>query len=196
MNRRLILVGGSAGSGKTTLARALADDLGGGWLQLDTVWVALRAAADPDSPTYQLLNLPELVARFEDSDAEVLAAHIEASQAICRVLPEVFAFELETHPVLIADGAWLLPSFVAEFTLPDTAVHCAFLEHADPEGVAAALSPRLKGRPPSERHLVVNRRIWQYGAWVCDQARDNGLPVVDSLPFQSLHARARASLEL
>lgn len=36
------------------------------------------------------------------------------------MLPEVFAFELDTRPVLVADGAWLLPSFVAGLELPDT----------------------------------------------------------------------------
>lgn len=44
MRRRLILVGGSAGSGKTSVARTLAGDLGAGWLQLDTVWIAMKAA--------------------------------------------------------------------------------------------------------------------------------------------------------
>jgi hypothetical protein len=59
----------------------------------------------------------------------------------------VFGFELETHSVLVADGAWLLPSFVAGLTLPDTVVRCVFLQHANVDSVAAALVPRLGGRP-------------------------------------------------
>jgi nucleoside-diphosphate-sugar epimerase len=36
-------------------------------------------------------------------------------------LPAVLALELEAHERLVVDGAWLLPSFVAELELPDTA---------------------------------------------------------------------------
>jgi predicted kinase len=36
MRKRLILVGGSAGSGKSTVAQTLAGDLGAGWLLPDT----------------------------------------------------------------------------------------------------------------------------------------------------------------
>lgn len=164
MGRGLILIGGSAGSGKTTVAQTLASELGAGWLQLDTVWIAMKAARRRDSPAYRLLDIDGRMRRGGDSDEELLAAHIEASETVCGVLPEVFDFELETRPVLVADGAWLLPSFVAGLGLPDTHVRCVFLQHADVDGVAAALAPRLGGAPPQERHLRMNRQIWQYGA--------------------------------
>jgi 2-phosphoglycerate kinase len=196
MGRRLILIGGSAGSGKTTLAQTLTSELDAGWLQLDTVWIAMKAAARHDSPAYSLLEVDGRMRRGGDSDEELLAAHVAASEAVCRVLPEVLDFELETRPVLVADGAWLLPSFVAGLGLPNTDVRCVFLQHADVDGVAAALAPRLRGRPPQERHLRMNRQIWQYGAWVRDRARAHDLPVLDPLPFATLTDRARAALAL
>ena len=40
----------------------------------------------------------------------------------------------------------------------------------------------------------MNRRIFQYGVWLADEARTHGLPVVDALPLESLLDRARAAL--
>ena len=40
----------------------------------------------------------------------------------------------------------------------------------------------------------MNRRIFQYGAWMADEARAHHLPVVDALPFESLLDRARGAL--
>jgi hypothetical protein len=91
MTKRLILVGGSAGSEKTTPARQLADDLGAGWLQLDTVWTAMKAAVR-DPRTSSRLDVAARMVKGE-SEQEVLAAQ------------------------LVADGAWLLPSFVAGVAL-------------------------------------------------------------------------------
>jgi ATP-dependent Clp protease ATP-binding subunit ClpA len=45
VTRRVFLVAGSAGSGKSTLAKALAHELDAGWLQLDSIWLAMRVAA-------------------------------------------------------------------------------------------------------------------------------------------------------
>jgi hypothetical protein len=42
-----------------------------------------------------------------DSDEAILAALVAAAETVCRALPEVFAFELATHAVLVVDGAWL-----------------------------------------------------------------------------------------
>jgi len=119
----------------------LASDLGAGWLQLDRVWIAMKAAPGLSPDALGRLDIAGRMSRGGDSDDELLAAHIAASQAVCTALPEVLAFELDTHGVLIADGAWLLPSFVAGLELPDTEVRCVFLHHVDVGGVAAAWLP-------------------------------------------------------
>jgi 2-phosphoglycerate kinase len=196
MRKRLLLVGGSAGTGKTTVAQTLAGDLGAGWLQLDTIWIAMKAAVGHGSSAFALLDVPGRMRRGDDSDEQLVAAHVAASKAVCAVLPEVLEFELETHAALVADGAWLLPSFIAGLTLPDTEVRCLFLQHADVGGVTAALAGRLGGRPPQERHVTTNRQIWEYGAWVCEQARAHGFSVLDPLPFATLPLRARSALAL
>lgn len=196
MRRRLILVGGSAGSGKTTLAQTLAGELDAGWLQLDTVWTAMKAAPGLDPAARGRLDVAGRMRRGGDSDEDLLAAHVAASTAVCDALPEVLACELDTHPALVADGAWLLPSFVAGLELPGTEVRSVFLHHADVDGVTAALAPRLEGRAPEQRHLRMNRQIWQYGAWISEQAGAHDLPVVDPLPFATLAERVRSALAL
>jgi adenylate kinase family enzyme len=59
--QRLILIGGSAGTGKTTVARGLASRLGAGWLQVDTVWLAMQAGAAKSSRVAKLLDVPAVM---------------------------------------------------------------------------------------------------------------------------------------
>jgi 2-phosphoglycerate kinase len=193
---RLFLVGGSAGSGKTTLARSLADELRAGWLQLDSIWLAMKVGAGEGSAAYDLLDIDGRMRRDDEPDDVVLDAHVAAAEKVCSVLPTVLPLELQTHQTLIVDGAWLVPSFVAALSLPDCAVSAVYVTHADESGVAEALAPRLEGRSPEERHHRMNRRIHQYGAWLADQARAHGLPVVEALPFDTLLHRAKGALSI
>jgi 2-phosphoglycerate kinase len=192
MTRRLILIGGSAGTAKTTVAGHLATRLCAGWLQLDTVWMAMRAAHEPGSSAYEALDVNGRLGRGGDTDEAMLAAQIAAAKVVCRALPELVAFELATHHVLVADGAWLLPGCVARLELEDledTVVRAVYLHHRDVVGLGRALAPRLDGRPPEERHLRMNRQIWQYGDWLAGQAHAQGYPLVDPLPFDTLADR-------
>jgi 2-phosphoglycerate kinase len=196
VTRRLVLLGGSAGTGKTTLARSLAAELGAGWLQLDSLWLAMKAGAGQGTAAYDLLDIDGRMRREDESDEAVLGAHVAAAEKVCSVLPTVLPLELQTHEVLVADGAWLLPSFVSGLSLPGCEVSAVYVTHTNVPGVADALAPRLEGRPPEERHLRTNRRIHQYGVWLAEQALAHDLPVVGALPFDTLHSRVRSALSL
>ena len=86
----------------------------------------------------------------------------------------------------MVDGAWLLPSIVTKLKLPDTEVRAVYVVQRTEADVEAALIPRRGGLPLEDRHRLMNRRIFQYGAWLADEARAHDLPVVEALPFESL----------
>lgn len=194
MTRRVFLVAGSAGSGKSTLAKALAHELDAGWLQLDSIWLAMRVAAGEGTPAGDVLDIDRRMRREDEADNDVLAAHVAASGEVCRALPTVLELELEAHERLVVDGAWLLPSFVTELELPDTEVRSVYVVQRTEADVEAALMPRRGVVPLEDRHRLMNRRIFQYGVWLADQAHAHGLPVVEALPFESLLDRALAAL--
>ena len=194
MTRRLFLVGGSAGSGKSTLAKTLAHELDAGWLQLDSIWLAMKVAAGESTPARDVLDIDRRMRREDEADDDVLAAHVAASGAVCRALPTVLGLELQAHERLMVDGAWLLPSFVTELELPDTDVRAVYVVQRTQADIEAALIPRRGGLPLEARHRLMNRRIFQCGAWLADEARGHDLPVVEALPFESLLDRAQAAL--
>jgi hypothetical protein len=147
VTRRLFLVGGSAGSGKSTLAKTLAHELDAGWLQLDSIWLAMKVAAGESTPARDLLDIDRRMRRENEVDDDVLAAHVAASGAVCRALPTVLGLELQAHERLVVDGAWLLPSFVTELELPDTDVRAVYDVQRTQADIDAALIPRRGGLP-------------------------------------------------
>jgi 2-phosphoglycerate kinase len=188
------LVGGSAGSGKSSLGKALARQLEAGWLQLDSIWMAIKVAAGEGTRARAILDIDRRMRREDEADDDVLIAHVAASGEVCRALPAVLALELEAHERLVVDGAWLLPSFVTELELPDTDVRAVYVVQCTEADVEAALLTRPGGLPLEDRHRLMNRRIFQYDTWLADEARAHDLPVVEALPFESLLDRAPAAL--
>jgi len=101
--RRLLLIGGAAGTGKSTVARTLAARLSATWLQLDTLWIAMRDAAPQNSKERALLDIDQRI-RAQAEPAEVLLDHhIAASEAVCAALP----WHAESTRLAWLYGNWL-----------------------------------------------------------------------------------------
>lgn len=120
----------------------MARQLEAGWLQLDSIWMAMKVAAGEGTRARAILDIDRRMRREDEADDDVLIAHVAASGEVCRALPAVLALELEAHERLVVDGAWLLPSFVTELELPDTDVRAVYVVQRTEADVEAALLTR------------------------------------------------------
>ena len=184
--KRLLLVGGAAGAGKTTAARSLAKRLSAGWLQVDTLWIAMQEALPRDSARYRQLRVDERITQSSDPVELLVAGHVQASRLVCAALPRVLQFELQTHETLVADGAWLLPEFMAGLRLDDVEVRGAVLYEPELAEVRAAMDSRRAMKMVAPWHERSARASWAYGQWLAGEAERFHIPVVA--------ARSRAGL--
>lgn len=191
MTKQLVLLGGAAGAGKSTTARALADQLNAGWLQLDTIWVALQGVFPQDSPEYQLLRVDERVRSSDDPVEALVEHHIATSRFVCQALPRALAFELQSHEALVADGSWLVPEFLAGLALDGARITALVLHEPNIDEVRIAMESRRTRKMTAAWHERGVQVSWRYGNWLASEGLRHGIPVVAARPRDSLLHRVR-----
>ncbi len=189
------VIGGGAGVGKSTVARALASELDAGWLQLDSIWLALLVSAEPGSQRARILDVPAAVRSGRRDGAALLEQHIAAAALVEQVLPAVFALEGSVHERLVVDGAWLTPGGVARLAGEGIELRTAYLLESDATGVQAALDRRAgPGRSPRPSDAVHAQLAHDYGQWLAAQALERGMPVLPARPYATAVSRILAAL--
>ena len=192
--KRLFLIGGSAGAGKTTGAREMARRLDAGWLQIDTLWITMQESVPRDSAAYRTVRIDERIVNSNDPVELLLAAHVQASRLVCAALPRILQFELQAHDALLADGAWLLPEFMAWVEIEGVEKKAAMLYEPEPEEVRAAMDSRRGTKMVAPWHERSTRASWAYGQWLAGEADRFHLPVIEARPRETLFDRLSAAL--
>jgi 2-phosphoglycerate kinase len=192
--RRVVLIGGGAGTGKTTVARALSRSLTAGWLQVDTIWLALIDAAEPGSDRRRMLDVDHALRHGPAPAEDLLGQHMDAAATVCHALPRALAFELQTHATVVADGAWILPGWSAQLELDGVDVRPVFLHEPDAGHLRAAMASRRSVPMAAPWHDRSARLARLFGDAVAREASRLGLPVVESRPYETLVDRVVAAV--
>jgi 2-phosphoglycerate kinase len=196
-DKRLYLIGGSSGAGKTTAAARLARTTGWRWVQADTVWRALAAVLPPESPEGRALQVDEAIREGTKTAEALVEQHIAASEVVCRAMTAAIFFELRTTcDALIVDGSWLLPAWMAGLAFPGLSVEVrpVLIHEPDQLEVKAAMRARSPFPATLPRQELGARVSALYGDWLRHEAADRGIPVVAARPRESLAERVAAAL--
>ena len=109
---RLLLLGGTTASGKSTSGRLVARRLGISCISADSIWKALQQATSAAThPAFHHFEpSPEVYARGPDHLAEL---HAEAAEAMTEALNTFIDWELHDGNRFVFEGAWITPALAA-----------------------------------------------------------------------------------
>lgn len=206
-NWQVLLIGGSSGTGKTTIGKSIAKTEQASHLLVDDIRMALQATttAEQQPGLYyfyafdDLANLP--AERFIEGFVQVGKALVPALEAIVShhlAVPDTGR--------LIIEGDGILPSSIPAMKLTgidgreDSALRnqlCAvFLVEDDEDALLANFIRRDRGfnQAADENQRRYVNSIWQFGQWIKMSAKQHDLPVEQVRPFATLQQRILDSI--
>ncbi|HET8841480.1 MAG TPA: hypothetical protein VFN35_08435 [Ktedonobacteraceae bacterium] len=194
---RVLLIGGSSGVGKTSVAQALGRKLGISVLLVDDIRMALQQITMPGEQPglHYFLARPAI---WQKPPETLCEGFITVGNALMKPLTAIIAhhvFSGSAGPVIIV-GDGILPALAAQrdfsslhytSALVSREVRSAFLVESDEDILARNIHPRgpASGESSSREQQTFVRASWLYGQWLKRQADHYNLPIVEARPWES-----------
>ena len=204
---RILLIGGSSGTGKTVAGRRLADSFGISLLLVDDIRMAIQAVIGPqERPAFH----PFIVEGTDagHSSETVFAGLIAVAKAMEPALRMIMAHHLAVEgagPVII-EGDGILPRLMStaylkgqpEFLGIDLgrSVKGVILFEAELEKIIDHMLSRGRGfqKKPAPERRAFSEGSWQYGLYLTRQAKTWGVQTLTSYPFETLSERMEKAI--
>lgn len=194
---KVLLIGGSSGSGKTLISRRLAQRYGVGLAEVDDFRLVLERMTTPEQQPalHRLLALLDVTAESLAPAPVARDALIEVARTVSHALEMVVANHVATDTPTILEGDGIVPAFAAQhvFAGLDTGctVRAVFVVEDDRDWLLQNAIGRGRGfeqLPASfqEHYIEVS---WLYGQWLQREAVRCGVPVVSPRPRETLEER-------
>lgn len=196
---RVLLLGGSSGTGKSTLAPQIAQHYGISWLEADDIRLAMQRVTTPAThPALHFFLTEHMEVRpdFRQLSPEAFRdGLIGVGEVVSHALELVMTNHVAQARPVVLEGDGILPAMAAQrvFAGLDVgeAVRALFLIESDPEALLASMRERTReGALPDAALRHDARASWLYGLWLREEALHHGLQVLDVRPYATLLSRA------
>ncbi len=195
---KVLLIGGASGTGKTTLAKALAATLGIAWVQVDDLRLALQRS-QVRLPTAQATDALYFFERTPDVWSLPAERLRDGLIAVGEAMTDAITVVIENHIVqndpAVIEGDGILPSLMEQPTLRTYAatghLRAAFIAPASEEELLRNMIGRGRGVPDkrSAELARIAEMNWLYAAWLEAEARRRNLHVIPTGPRDTLVGR-------
>jgi 2-phosphoglycerate kinase len=188
---RILLLGGTTATGKSTTARIIARRLGIGYVSNDSLWKALLAMTTPEThPLFHEWWRPEV----NDGPPEALAKlHAEEAEAMTPAIEAFVDRELAERSRLVFHGAWITPELAARKADATPEFRAVFIDERDEAALLGSMVTRSGRTEPDARQVILARTSILYGDWLREGAERHHLPLVPSRPHDTLADRILAT---
>ena len=210
---KILLVGGSSGTGKTRLAQKLGHELGVSVLQVDDLRLGLQAVTieTTHAPLHPFTGIA--VEETLSSPESVFDGYLSVADAIEPAVRAVMSHHIDVADAgpLIIEGDGILPRLGSvEYlkqadawfeNVPDDAVLSLFLVEEDLQQLRANMYGRTRGAgdAPGQRdgeRSTLSQGGWKFGQRLQFDAETRSIPVLRPRPFDNLLRRALDALGL
>ncbi len=205
----VLLIGGSSGTGKTTVGQELMNRLGVSLMLVDDLRIAIQAVTTPVYHSALHTFIVHHSQAFE-SPQSVCDGLITVAEAMAPALRAVIAhhFVVPSAGMLILEGDGILPERINPQRLSELrefrgmpvceALRAVFLYEEEKGIIEENMLRRGRGYQHMSRQQqqALVEGSWQFGQYLIEQAIANDLPVVQSRPFDTLVERVLAVMEI
>lgn len=194
---RVLLLGGSSGTGKSSIARQLAAQLEISWLQVDDLRLALQnsCVSFPDRAHTEALYRFTRPGIWRGAPEDLCQSLIEVGEMLRPALEIVIANHIDTDAPVILEGDGLLPSLLENPLMRQYKcqglLQAVFLHEPEEQQLYTNITHRGRGTVGmSEEELCTEARAkWLYSQWLAREARRRAVPVLEPQPWETLGPR-------
>ena len=199
---KVLLIGGSSGLGKTTIAQAVARHFGLSTLLVDDIRLALQQVTLPEQqPGLHIFSTDQEAA--QRSPEQIRDGLIEVGLAMLPALKIIMAHHVVVEGVgpIVIEGDGILPQLAIQQEFRELKhfwglrtegeIRSLFLFEPEEEMIFQNFLRRGRGfqelAPEEQRRLV--HASWLYGQWLSQEARTYQLPLIPVRPYETLEER-------
>ena len=189
---RVLLLGGAAGTGKTSVSHSLARHFGVGITEVDDLHNAVMQMTTPEQQPvlHYWTTHPEA---YGWTAERILELHLAVGEVLSPALEAVVADHVAFDNPALLEGDYLLPALAARTAdkFGAGAVHAVFLYEPEETQIIRNFSAR---EPEAGEQTKRARVSWLYGQWLREEAARVNVPALPARPWDTLQGRVLAAL--